>query len=214
DYARAEAHFREAIARDPSPSYFWTNLGASLMEQGKLGEAEAILLGEALPREPGSPDAVLNLAGVYLKAGRPDKALEQIDGVLMRGDHPRAASMRVDALAPDAWVLLSGQHLMEGDLVASEQVLQRAIALGADPIEVGLNRSALLLRQERGEEAFQLLKALQQQAPEDARIPFNIGIAVVGLAGPELARGWFERAAALAPEWAAPREQLALLPAE
>lgn len=212
DYPGAEAHFREALARTTEEAFIWGNLGAALQHQGKLDEAEQIFIQEALSRDPLNPDTKLNLAGLYLAANRPDKALDQIESASQLTDNPRAEALRAVAQEPERWVILAGQRLQQGDLAGCDLALQQATRLNADPIEVGLSRSALLLEAEEAEAAFQLLKALQQQAPDDARIPYNAGIAAMQLAGPDIARGWFQHAASLDPEWAFPRQQLDQLP--
>lgn len=51
-----------------------------------------------------------------------------------------------------------------------------------------------------------------EQAPQDARLPYNMGIAASSDGEVEAARFWLSRAAQLDPQWPAPQQQLAALP--
>ena len=212
DPAAAVHSFTQATVLEPQTAYFWSNLGAALQESGRLDEAEAVLLQHALPLDPSNPDAALNLAGVYLKAGRVDRALEQIEGVLMRGESDRARALQQEAAQPAAWLQLADQLRDQGALAEALQTLDRAEALGAHPADLAASRSAILIVAGRPAEAADLLRAAIAASPDDARLPYNMGIAALSDGATEDARVWLRRAADLDPAWDAPRQQLATLP--
>lgn len=78
EYAEAEAAFARAVELAPENGLYWSNLAGALREQGRLEEAERLLLDEALPRRPSLWVTHFNLGLVYLKADRPDLAVEAL----------------------------------------------------------------------------------------------------------------------------------------
>jgi tetratricopeptide (TPR) repeat protein len=88
----AEPHFRAALAINPLPMNVG-NLAASLLDQGRTQEA----IDAALPlvqHDPTNEDARLLLATAYLKEGRRDDAIEQLNFILKQNpQQPRARQM-------------------------------------------------------------------------------------------------------------------------
>ncbi|MEL6341609.1 MAG: tetratricopeptide repeat protein [Myxococcota bacterium] len=207
-YADAAKSFEKATQLEPKTAFFWSNLGASYMEMGDLQAAEATLLNKALPLDPGNPDAVLNLAGVYLKAGRLDKAKEQIDAVLLTQDHPRALSLQQQVRDPRGWIQLADFLRSQKDFTGAQAALDQARALGGAPVDIAVSWSSILIEAGSPAQAASVIRQALPVAPEDPRLPYNMGVAALNDNAVAEARVWFSRAATIAPDWPPPRERL------
>lgn len=73
DLARAEAHYREALALDETTPMANNNLGVLLMKQGRAAEAATLFVRE-LTFNPANAQAHFNLGLYYEAAGRPHEA--------------------------------------------------------------------------------------------------------------------------------------------
>jgi len=94
DQAGAEREFREALRLDPGHSVAAMNLAATVSLQGRNDEAEKILAG-LIASYPDNPDLHANLAVVYLRMGRPERAGPLVDTALrLQPDHPLAGQLR------------------------------------------------------------------------------------------------------------------------
>ena len=93
---RAEQHYRQALALDPSYAEAHSNLAFLLSSQGKYDEAAAAAQ-QAIELSPRLIDAYLNLAEVEVSRHRHDAALRA-----RRGD-PAAAAEFVRGTQGDVW---------------------------------------------------------------------------------------------------------------
>ena len=116
----SETLFLRAIAVDDS-GYIRDNLAANRIQQGRLNEAETDLLA-AVRLEPEEYPHHNNLAVLYGKMGRPQRALEQ--------------ATIASKLAPDNYSVfetLALAHLQQKDYAAALRSFDRAVELGSDP---------------------------------------------------------------------------------
>lgn len=127
-YPEAQANFEQAVKLQPENSLFWSNLAAALREQGRLPEAERVLLDQALRLNPVLPPAHLNLGIVYLMADRPDLAereLREAERLLPPEQAGEARMFLAQTREPARWSrfadLLSSHGETEGARRASEQ---------------------------------------------------------------------------------------------
>ena len=210
-YEEAEAAFRRAIDLAPDNALYRSNLAGALREQGRLQEAERVLLEEALPRDPSLWVAHFNLGLVYLRADRPDLAAQALEGALGLAPPDQRAAVEAtlrQTQDPARWLRLGDLLLANGEAEGALGALAQAEALGAGAIDVAVGRSAALIALGRLEEAEALLQAALLSAPQDARLYNNLGLAARQRGDTEAARGYFERAVELAPEWDLPRRNL------
>lgn len=210
-YEEAETAFRRAIDLAPDNALYRSNLAGALREQGRLQEAERVLLEEALPRDPSLWVAHFNLGLVYLRADRPDLAAQALEGALGLAPPDQRAAVEATLRRtqdPARWLRLSDLLLAHGEAEGALGALAQAEALGAAAIDVAVGRSAALIALGRLEEAEALLQAALLSAPQDARLYNNLGLVARERGDREAARGYFERAAELAPEWDLPRRNL------
>jgi tetratricopeptide (TPR) repeat protein len=105
DQEKAEAAFREALARDRGHLRALVNLGNLHLERGEVEEAIR-LYQEALRLDPEFPQAHHNLAAAYRRKGQLDKAvfhLKRSQRLLMRPSEGGGAGKRVPFWV---WLLL------------------------------------------------------------------------------------------------------------
>lgn len=211
-HQEAEASFARAVELAPASALYWSNRAGALREQGRLQEAGRMLLDEALRRDPALWVAHFNLGLVYLKADRPDLAVQALSDALRLAppgeqDPIRASLEQADD--PRRWLRLADLLLANGQPEEALWALDGAEARGAGPLEVAVGRSAALLALERLDEAEALLQTALLSAPQDARVYNNLGMIAQRRGDVEAARRFFERAIELAPEWETPRHNLA-----
>ncbi len=213
-YAEAEAIFADLVARTPQELLYWNNLAGALREQGKLQEAEQILLDQVLARDPHFPAAHLNLGIVYLRADRPDLAaqhLREAARLLPPGQAEEAVALLAQTEEPARWLRLADLLLAHDDPQEALGTLDQAERLGADPRDVAIGRSAALIHLGELEMAETLLRQMLEAGVEDARAYNNLGLIALQRGEDETARGYFRRAAELAPEWDLPRRNLEMM---
>lgn len=100
DQAGAEREFRQALRLDPGQSMAAMNLAAAVSLQGRNDEAEKILV-KLIAADPDNPDLHANLAVVYLRMGRPERAGPEVDAALrLQPDHPLARELRTRLAGP------------------------------------------------------------------------------------------------------------------
>ncbi|MDZ4339605.1 MAG: O-antigen ligase family protein [candidate division NC10 bacterium] len=115
---RAKEIFHQAVRLNPNYPHALNNLGVLAAREGRLVEAEALLLRatEVLGRKDMSPFA--NLANVYELSGRLPEALTMMESAV--------------AIKPDLganWYHLARLRVLNGDLPGAYEPLARAIAL-------------------------------------------------------------------------------------
>jgi tetratricopeptide (TPR) repeat protein len=114
DLAAAELAARQALIQDPRHVSAHTNLGATLLAQGRFGEAQTVF-SDLLEREPQAPPHWINLGNARRGMGDYDAALKA---------YARAASLGVKD--PDFLFNLGLTHLDRGDYESARHVLERA----------------------------------------------------------------------------------------
>jgi Flp pilus assembly protein TadD len=213
-YAEAEAAFARAIELAPQAPLYWNNLAGALREQDRLGEAERLLLDEALRLDPDLGVAHFNLGLVYLAADRPDLAAQALSRALAL--LPPLQSAEVQAFLeqtgdPQRWLRFADLLLANGEAESALEALAQAEQQGAAPLDVAVGRSAALIALEQLNQAEALLQAALLSAPEDARLYNNLGLIAQMRGQMEQAQALFIRAADLAPGWELPRQNLEAL---
>jgi len=210
-YEEAEAAFARAVELAPDNALYWSNRAGALRAQGRLQEAERLLLDQALPRDPALWMTHLNLGLVYLQADRPDLARQALHRALALAPPPEQGGVQATLAQTDdqaRWLRLSDLLLSNGEPEGALQALEQAEALGATPVDVVVGRSAALIALGRLEEAEALLQAALPGASQDARLYNNLGLVARQRGDTATARSFFERAVELAPQWELPRKNL------
>jgi tetratricopeptide (TPR) repeat protein len=216
-YTDSQSAFEQAVALQPENALFWNNLAGALREQGKLADAEEILLDRVLQLDPNLPVAHLNLGIVYLRADRPDLAAQHLQvaiRLLPLDQVPDAQAFLDQAQEPDRWLRL-GDLLLTND--QPEQALQaysHAEQLGARPADVAAGASSALIALKEWDSASQVLQRGLAAAPDDPRLYYNAGIVERERGNIDLARQLFAKAAELAPQWELPKQALEALPGQ
>jgi protein O-mannosyl-transferase len=207
----AENAFSQAIERQPQDALYWNNLAGALREQGKLVEAERIMLDQALRLAPELPAAHLNLGIIYLRADRPDlaaKALQTAIRLLPPEMSSEAEALLSQSAEPERWLrlgdLLLGNKAWEQALAAFDQ----AGALGARPVDALVGISTVLIAQEEWDKAEALLQQTLDDYGGDARLYYNLGLVARQRGELDTARTLFTQAALLAPDWEQPQQEL------
>jgi tetratricopeptide (TPR) repeat protein len=211
DYAAAEVAFARAIEIEPQNPLYWSNLAAALRESDHLGEAERVLLDEALPRDPMLGMAYFNLGLVYLRADRPDLAVPALNRAAELLPAPEAADVQAfldQTRDPLRWLRLGDLFIANGYPLDALKAFTQAEYLSAPAADLAVGRSVALIALEEWEEAEALLRVATVNAPEDARLYNNLGLVEQARGKKAEALGLFERAARLAPLWPVPRENL------
>jgi tetratricopeptide (TPR) repeat protein len=210
-YEEAEAAFARAAEIEPQNALYWSNRAGALREQGRLQDAERMLVDEALPRDPSLWVTHFNLGLVYLRADRPDRAAQALNNALAlappREQGPIRRSLE-QTRDPARWLRLSDLLLANNDAEGALRALDRARELGADSTDVAVGRSAALIALGRLDEAEALLQAALLSAPQDARLYNNLGLVARKRGDTETARSFFKRAVELAPDWDLPAQNL------
>lgn len=203
--------FERAVTLEPRNPLFWNNLAGALREQGKLAEAERMLLDQVLPLSAELPVAYVNLGLVYLRADRPDLAVEALQKALrlLPADAvAEAQELLRQASDPARWLrlgeLLSANEEWDKALAAFEQ----AKTLGAKPVDVAVGIGALRMAQGQWEQAETLLRQTLSEQGGDARLYYYLGLIARQRGDLEQARTLFNQAALLAPDWDLPQQAL------
>jgi Flp pilus assembly protein TadD len=210
-YAEAEAAFAQAIEIEPENALYWSNLAGALRQLNELGKAERMLLDKALRCDPMLGMAHFNLGLVYLKADRPDLAAVAMTRALELLPPPEAAEVGPfleQTRDPARWLRLGDLLLAHGEPQGALEAFAQAEQLGAPTLDAAVGRGVALICLEKWEQAEAWLQAALLSAPEDARAYNNLGLIAQARGEREEAQGLFKRAAALAPEWDVPRQNL------
>jgi Flp pilus assembly protein TadD len=213
-YQEAEAVFTELTQRAPGNIVYWNNLAGTLREEGKLSDAEHILIDHVLARDPNFPTAHLNLGIVYLRADRPDLAqqeLTQAVKLLPPSQVGQAQDLLKQTQDPARWMRLADLLLANGNPQGSLSALDMAEKLGAAPLDVAVGRSIGLIRLGQLGKAEALLDQVLQAGVEDARIFNNLGLIAQQRGDLTQAQAYFQHAIQLAPNWSAPQQNLQTL---
>ncbi len=215
----AERAGRIAVARDPSLSGAWNNLGIVLQEMGKLDESRACLE-KVVALEPGNAQAHNNLGNTFCRLGQFDLARRHWQQALaIRPDYPetytnlanlfneqgefhkaRECGQRALALNPhvlDAYVNLAATENALWQHQAALEWLNRLLALAPDH-PAGLAARALTLKDlERLDEALADAQRAVQTRPDSAEAASALGSVLLALGRFDEAIASYDRALAL-----------------
>ena len=185
-YADAETLYRTTIKRNPSCWMAHNNLGAILLNQGKVSEAQA-QFEEALKIRPAYPDAQSNECSVLIRTGRYQEALEHgIEALKLRESAENENNCAI-ALA---------------DLGrTSEAINHYLIALKIRPnyIEVLNNLGNAYLGLGKRQEALSCYQTALKYAPNFPDAYNNIGLTLIGAGNVAGAIQSYEKAVSLNP---------------
>jgi tetratricopeptide (TPR) repeat protein len=214
-YEEAQSAFEKASSIQPDNALYWNNLAGVLREQDRLADAEEILIDQSLRLNPVLPVAHFNLGLVYLRADRPDLALSHLELALRLAPANQAPEIQgiIDTLhEPGPWLNLGDMLLNRGDAEGAKAAFAQADRFGASSADVAVGLSSALIQEQDWANAEKVLTAALQDAPEDARLYYNLGVLAREQGEIEVARERFSRAVELAPTWELPRKGLESLP--
>jgi putative PEP-CTERM system TPR-repeat lipoprotein len=179
DYAKAAADLQRVIARVPdfAPAQFL--LGAALMAQGNLNQAEMHLT-RALQRAPENLEARKLLAQVRLRMDRPDSAMQ----VLMSGQTAESQDPQLD-------ILIGLAHLQLGDATKGIAQLERALTNDPQNRPLRLDLATAYARAGDHAKAVEILRTVSR-LPGDTRRE-QLLVAVQAAKGLGAARAEVER---------------------
>jgi Flp pilus assembly protein TadD len=186
---REERSTEVTVTRAPSPQVLpRVSAGYAAYAAGDLNTAREEYQ-QVLRDEPGNRDALLGLAAVELRNGRPDVAEAAYLRVL-QGD-PR------DPHAEAALISLRGARL---DPVAAESRIKSLLASDPGAHELHFALGNQFAQQGRwGEAQQQYFKAFSAE-PENADFAYNLAVSLDHIGQPKLALDYYRRALALAPK--------------
>jgi tetratricopeptide (TPR) repeat protein len=153
DLEVAEIAFLRVIELAPDESTGYANLGLVYLRMGRNEEAQQQLL-KAIDLEDDKPDIRLTLAKTYEMNQQQDKAIEQLRYILA-----------IDPNHVKTLYELTQQYLLQDDPQRAEY-LQRLIEVLPGNIVVKLELIEFYLKNEKADEALEILEELQQQFPE------------------------------------------------
>lgn len=153
DPERAEALFREIIAKQPDAAVAYAGLGLALLARNRLDEAEAPLR-HALELDPNLANAHTTLSVVYDLQGRSEEARQHA-----------LRARELSPMDPTAANNLGVSYLLSGEFVKAEQSFEAAALMAPDDPAVRNNLGLALGRQGRYDEA---LKEFQKAGSEQA----------------------------------------------
>ena len=190
--AQAQALYEQILAAQPAYPHVPHLLGVIVSQQGDWFLARRLIEGSLL-LHASDPDALSNLAWVFVNLNEPEQAIARADeAIALSPGHARAHVTRGQALR------LAGRH---GDAVAA---FDQALALNPALADALLARGQSLYALNRREDALAAFDTVLQQQPANAEAWNSRGACLMGLEGPgnaQEARTSFERALALQPRY-------------
>jgi len=215
EYADAQSAFEKATSLKPQNALYWNNLAGSLREQDRLAEAAKMLIEQALQLDPNLPSAHLNLGIVYLKADRPDLAVQALQNAIILlppVDAADAQDFLQQTQEPDRWLRMGNLMLQNQQYETAAQAFDTAAQLGASYVEAAVGFSSALIGLKDWQNAVQVLQQAIEKVPEDARLFNNLGVVNREQGDIESARQLFKKALELQPQWEVPQQNLDTLP--
>ncbi|MDP6352961.1 MAG: tetratricopeptide repeat protein [Alphaproteobacteria bacterium] len=234
EWAAAEAGYRRVLAESPDLMAAYTNLGDTLIGQGRFGEARD-LLEEAVERAPDHIEARVNLANAQRLLGQWDAAAAGLEAVIARkpyfveaignlalvegarGREAQARALFEQALDLDP--LHAENHYNYANLLAqtgqegiAEAHFRKAIGLRPEMGEAHNNLGSLLKAQERWAEAEAAFEEAARATPRAPEAQFNLGVALQIQGKTAAADRALDRACALTDDTAFRLRRATLLP--
>ncbi|HEY1170493.1 MAG TPA: tetratricopeptide repeat protein [Verrucomicrobiae bacterium] len=225
-----ETLFREALRVAKANSVAYMVLGEALLDKGKP-EAAMVEVSHGIMQFPEDGRLHLLVGRILLELNRPDQALEALSNAakfnakldevdfhmarslrrMGRAEEARALLVRYLEKQPDnssAWNNLGGIQAEQRDIAGAEKSFRNALATDAALVEARKNLVRLLAVGGRSQEALKELQAGLKFAPDNADLWFQNGLLQEEAGDLARARGSFEMAAKLKPNWSLPKESL------
>jgi arylsulfatase A-like enzyme/tetratricopeptide (TPR) repeat protein len=171
DMIAAERYYGLVLAADEQDAGALTKMGVIRVRQGRTDDGIE-LFRRAVAREPGSPEALLDLAAAFVKTGRPAEAAPYFD-------HTLAVARSQPALERNT--LIGATRFLQGRFDESARAYQSALAVAPAPTPELVNGLAWA-ELKRGREAeavaqFRRSLALSRNQPEVERLLAQVGSA-------------------------------------
>ena len=187
DYATAVAELQPLVTASPNLASARFLLGAALLAQGNLGQAESHL-SHLLQIAPDNVEARKLLAKARLRQQRYDSAMQVL-----------SPAMQADTFDPELSALLSEAKLQAGAPGEAVAVLERSVARNPNDVGVKLDLATAYIAAGRSAEAVDLLRALPELTG-DARRETLLVTALAAAKGPAEARREVEQLVARNPK--------------
>jgi len=187
DVARAEAAFRQALARDPKLADAHAGLGHLFLKRREVARAEQAF-DTALRLRPDHVDALLGLGSLRLERGQVEAA---------RADFERA--VRAEPESGPARMALASFYASQGKL---EDAITELQGLTSKVAHIGgtLQLAAFYLRAERNDKAIATLLPFAKKYPRLSQVHYLLAIAYLSADRPEPASATLEEIVRRAPE--------------
>jgi len=195
-YATEETLWRDTIAKNPSESAAWLNLGQDLINQGKTAEAIQIYE-QALGIDPDSAEVHSNLGMALARMGRLPGAIRHYE-----------VALRINPDFAEAHNNLGTACLRLNKLPEAIQHLEQALRLRPDYVAAHNNLGAALAQADRFPEAIAQYRQALRLKPDYAEAHANLGNALMQEGNVTEAAEQFQQALSLNPNLAAVRDSL------
>ncbi|WP_187426617.1 tetratricopeptide repeat protein [Geothermobacter ehrlichii] len=164
DYRLAAAHFAEAARIAPEREAVWLHLGLSYFRLGEHDKAVEVFK-NFLDKKPDSAAGLVQLARSYRAAERFDEAETAYQHLIdLQPDHP-------------VGYLELGEMLIEqGNFAAAERVFRLGVDRVGQPNLLRHRLVGILVRQQRPDEALDLLDVLLRDNPDDLEAKRKTGL--------------------------------------
>jgi len=189
DAARAEAHYREAVAFDPRDSRSHFLLGYTLNVQGRIDEALSALEA-ALSIDPDLFDAHYLMGSIHEAQGRTSAAIRHFEKVL-ESDPAHAFAVRDLALA----------YARSGKTDAAAGIVVRGLASRPEVAEFHLLDGNLKAAGQKPEAAIACFQRALALDPALAEAHYSCGLALQGLGRSSKALGCYDAALGIRPDY-------------
>lgn len=156
-YDEAVKVLKDYLSKHPKDQSASQELGAVLVESGRLQEALDFLAG--LPRDKRTPAMAYYESKAYWGLKKPRQAMEKL-----------RQALREDPNMLAAWSELAFIHEKQGEYRQAEEAYRRIMDLGEDGPEVWMRLIRLALKQKNEAKALQLL----DKAPKDRNTLFEV----------------------------------------
>ena len=203
DYEAAARMMGTAVARHPGDAWAHYWQGAIAEARGRTEEALAAYR-EAIRIQPRLIEAQTKLAGVLVRAGRLQKALDRLQTVV-----------ELDPVhQPRAWFNLGLIRAQTGDVGGARDAFERAATLDPDLVPAHIQLGTLYLRAELFEDAIPHFRNAVVADSTNASAVGSLGMAHLQLGHTERARQLFTRVLELDPDNQGARQLLERLQPE
>jgi tetratricopeptide (TPR) repeat protein len=223
-YSDIETLWRTTIARNPDCSMAYDNLGAVLLQQGRVEEAIADAR-EALRINPDFAEAHGDLANDLIQQGRIEQAIAEFrkaiqinpayatahsnlgNALLQQGRTGDAIAeyreaLRIDPTIATADYDLGNALLQQGRTDDAIAAYREALRVNPALAEARANLGNALIRQGRTDDAIAEFRRATQINPTDAKARYNLGNALLQQGGAEEAIAQFRDALRINPAFA------------